>query len=624
MAQYTSWDIQELPLGTPIFRRKVERFLAGNSLRPDAMDAYYAIEDASGEIIAGGGLQGDIIKCVAVSEKARSEGLAAPLVSRLIAEGSARGHDSLKVFTKPENRAIFASMGFHLLASAPQAILLENGRGLEDYCDYLRSLRTACAGIIIMNANPFTLGHRYLVEKALEQVETLYIIPVREDVSAFPYQERLAMIRAGVAAFGDRVVVAEGSGYQISAATFPTYFLKDLSDAAETQMRLDLDLFARHIAPALGATIRFVGSEPHDPLTARYNALMQSILPGHGIALVEIPRASVRDFTATGGTEKGAISASKVREALIDGSFRQAAALCPSTTHPYLLAALAERALRTELDLPLKPGLVCPDSPGAHSDMDYALMGKGISAIRPFFARMAMTSDADALIRLGIDAEAAMLAATGGVNTHRGAIFSLGLALSAAGDLFSRGSESLDTLHFMQNDIRRIAGDILAKSHQADGLCATAGKDALSMARMDARGMALDGYALLFTDWLPFYRQEQSMETAEIMDGSAVGLRTLLRIMSTLDDTCVIRRAGAERAQQVKREAAAMAGWSADTDCGTPDRRPGSHLEEQPGSIPGRTGHLKDMCDRYAAEGISPGGAADMLALTIFIHSITS
>lgn len=98
--------------------------------------------------------------------------------------------------------------------------------------------------------------------------------------------------------------------------------------------------------------------------------------------------------------------------------------------------------------------------------------------------------------------------------------------------------------------------------------------------------MACGGYAELFSDWLPNYRREHS------------ALKTLLLIMSTLDDTCVIRRAGKERALQVKREAMAA-------------------LEE----LPFPEG-VKELCQRYAAEGISPGGAADMLALTLFMDRI--
>ena len=666
MQTYGNWDIQEIPLRSPYFHSKVENFLAANGLRLEEVDMYLAVLNADGHILAGGGLSKDIIKCIAVAAEARSEGLAAPLVSRLIAEASARGVHNLKVFTKPENQAIFESMGFKLLAQAPKAILMENGRGLERYCEYLRSFRReGLGGVIVMNANPFTLGHKYLIDKASEQVDTLYVIPVREDVSQFPYAERLAMIQAAnanpthtdasfVMPGGDRgshVVVLEGSDYCISAATFPTYFLKDLSDAAETQMRLDLDLYSRWIAPALGASVRFVGSEPFDALTAHYNTLIPNS--------VEIPRLHL---VATGPevcfTSAPVVSASKVRQALAEGRYRKAAAMCPETTHPYLLAVLAERALRMELDLPMKPGLVCPDSPGAHRDMDYTLMLKGIAAIRPFFPRMAMATSAEELRQLGIDAEAAMMAATGGVNTHRGAIFALGLALNAAGSLIGRRIEAVESEKLMHFSLCKIAQGVLRNSFTDNQLHTTL---------VGARRVAATGYKELFEDWLPYYRAMRGAEPFssakkiadatekgsaplqntpnpttkgsaplqntpnlmtkgsaprqnEFADREEVSLpgasaksfaegrdtsslhKLLLRIMSTLDDTCIVKRVGAERAEEVKKEAKAL-------------------LKEIPGQA-GDDGSLRELCEKYAREGISPGGAADMLALTLFIDSI--
>ena len=101
--------------------------------------------------------------------------------------------------------------------------------------------------------------------------------------------------------------------------------------------------------------------------------------------------------------------------------------------------------------------------------------------------------------------------------------------------------------------------------------------------------MALEGYKELFEDWLPYYR---SLEGDELRVQ-----KTLLRIMSTLDDTCIIHRVGYDRAQGVKAKAASV--------------------------IPDLIGNLKFLCVQYALEGISPGGAADMLALTIFIDSVT-
>ena len=266
------------------------------------------------------------------------------------------------------------------------------------------------------------------------------------------------------------------------------------------------------------------------------------------------------------------VTATRVRSLLDAGQFKAASALTPESTWPYLLADLAERALKMELDTPLKPGLVGPDSVGAHKDMDYDVMRKGIAAIRPFFARMAMAGTPDELRQLGIDAEAAMLAATGGVNTHRGAIFALGLALYR---------------HPMAETAARL--DNGASKRREAGI-------------RGAMQMAKDGYKELFEDWLPYYRSIKAEE---------YGLqKTLLRIMATLDDTCVIHRVGYERAMAVKAEAKAL-------------------LKEIPGQagndeavMADLIGHLKELCERYAAEGISPGGAADMLALTIFIDSI--
>lgn len=581
--------ISEAPLSLNSVRRRVEAFLAANGLRLAPLDRYVVVtrDEDGNEILAGGGLDGNVIKCVAVSESARSEGLMNILVSRLIVIAREEGRDSVKAFTKPENEGIFKSLGFGLLASAPKAILMENGRGgLPEYKKYLESLaRPGRNGAIVMNANPFTKGHRYLVEQAASQVDNLYVIVVKEDRSRFPYVERKAMIEAGCAGL-DNVVVCEGSDYAISAATFPTYFLKKLDDATDTQIALDLDLFVNHIAQPLGVTVRFAGSEPEDALTRRYNELMAEILPGTSVAVVRQARRPI-DFVEIPRLEQNGnpISATSLRRALDKGNLKEAMEYIPKSTVPYLVADLAERALRMELDTTPKPGLVDRRDNGAHKDMDYALMSKSISALRPYLTRLAVESAKDIdpakIKEIGIEAEKAMLKATGGVNTHKGALFCIGLSVAAASYLAST-TGSVEAYSFKEL-VSRAASEIPSArgTHGAEVKRSFKAVGALENARA--------AYPELFTDWLPYYRS---------LEGDPFRChKTLLHIMTTLDDTNILHRRGAEGLAHAEAEAARL-------------------LEDFSES------GLSSLNKDFIRENISPGGSADMLSLTIFINSI--
>lgn len=597
--------ISEAPLSLNSVRRRVEAFLTANGLRLAPLDRYVVVtrDEDGDEILAGGGLDGNVIKCVAVSESARSEGLMNILVSRLIVIAREEGRESVKAFTKPENEGIFKSLGFGLLASAPKAILMENGRGgLPEYKKYLESLaRPGRNGAIVMNANPFTKGHRYLVEQAASQVDNLYVIVVKEDRSRFPYVERKAMIEAGCAGL-DNVVVCEGSDYAISAATFPTYFLKKLDDATDTQIALDLDLFVNHIAQPLGVTVRFAGSEPEDALTRRYNELMAEILPGTSVAVVrqahqpdsELVKGSALrqarrpiDFIEIPRLEQNGnpISATSLRRALDKGNLKEAMEYIPKSTVPYLVADLAERALRLELDTTPKPGLVDRRDNGAHKDMDYALMSKSISALRPYLTRLAVESAKDIdpakIKEIGIEAEKAMLKATGGVNTHKGALFCIGLSVAAASCL-ACSTGAVDAYSFKEL-VSRAASEIPSArgTHGAEAKRSFKAVGALENARA--------AYPELFTDWLPYYRS---------LEGDPFRChKTLLHIMTTLDDTNILHRRGAEGLAHAEAEAARL-------------------LEDFSES------GLSSLNKDFIRENISPGGSADMLSLTIFIESI--
>lgn len=608
-------ELIQLNPAIPRQRRRIEQFLGDNGLRLDDVD-YYAVlvDETTDEIVAGGGLKEGVIKCVAVADGHKGEAVANQIVSHLIAHANVDGHQCVKLFTKPQNRQMFESMSFRLLAEAPKAILMETGiGGIKRYSEELESEKGKVKseksngklhhlnpstpqpimpqrGIIIMNCNPFTLGHRYLIEQAAQQVETLYILVVREDCSMFGYDERKAMIVRGVAHINN-VVVCDGSEYSISATTFPTYFLKSLSDASDTQMTLDIDLYRRYIAPALGATVRFVGTEPDDPLTRRYNELMKSMLPD----VREVARLQQSGV---------AVSASRVRKAIVENHLALAARLVPPTTVPYIVAHLATRALKAELNTTPKPGLVDTHDSGAHRDMDHALMMCSIRAMHPYFVRLATLGyDSpelpahDDIVRIGIEAEKAMLESTGGVNTYKGALFSMGLALTAATYIIGRGKVATTT-HCKEY----VPGDLLSATitQFANGFPDTRGTHGSRAKQLAQAGCSLksaldnarEGYSQLFGEWLPFY------ETRIKGDDSYVKHKTLLRIMCDLDDTNIVYRTDYATMQQVKTQA--------------------RHLLEDFSEA-----GIDDLNRDFVSRNISPGGSADMLALVVFLFGIT-
>lgn len=162
------------------------------------------------------------------------------------------------------------------------------------------------AGAIVMNANPFTKGHRYLVEEACKKVEVLYIFVVQEDKSFFSFNDRLNMVQLGTHDISNVVVIPSGS-YIISTVTLPGYFDKETMPEVEFDASEDLEIFSKIIAPAFEIAIRFAGTEPNDNFTRRYNEFMSDILPQNGVEFCEIPRKKQNGEV---------ISASRVRKHL--------------------------------------------------------------------------------------------------------------------------------------------------------------------------------------------------------------------------------------------------------------------------------------------------------------------
>ncbi len=236
---------------------QIRYLLADSGLGLDN-DITLFVEAWSGSQLVGcAGLAANVIKCVAVNEQLRGENLSARLLAEVENAALECGHFHLFLCTRPCNRERFARSGFWPIAqSGNNAVLMENTpQGIERYCRSLRAKRKCGEniGAIVMNANPFTLGHRHLVEQAAQRCDALHLFVVREDASFFPFSARLEMVRAGVAHLPN-VVVHEGSQYIISRATFPAYFLKETGKVQQAWSEIDVLIFRDFIAPALGIT----------------------------------------------------------------------------------------------------------------------------------------------------------------------------------------------------------------------------------------------------------------------------------------------------------------------------------------------------------------------------------
>jgi [citrate (pro-3S)-lyase] ligase len=315
---------------TPREREEVVRLLSRGGLTfEEGADAVVLVEDTDGRVAATASLFAGVIRMAAADPEYRESGLSSMAISALMETARAGGASRLFVYTKPDMAPRFTSMGFSNIAETGAVALLEAGEpGISSYRDYLMENSRGGGGVtgaIVANCNPFTLGHRYLIERASSVCRCLYVIIVEEDVSRFSFADRFEMARAGTRGIENAVLLRSGP-YAVSAATFPSYFLKCRAETeiAIEQARLDMDLFLRLYVPALGINARFAGTEPRSAVTKIYNDAMREILPPAGVEFVEIERVKAPDGMP--------VSASAVREMLDAGDISAMRGYLPRST----------------------------------------------------------------------------------------------------------------------------------------------------------------------------------------------------------------------------------------------------------------------------------------------------
>lgn len=304
---------------------KLRALLEGEGITLDGnLDYTCGLFDEDYQLVATGSTFGCTLRCFAVDHRHQGEGLLNQVVSHLMERQTERGILRQFVYTKCKNAKFFQDLGFYEIARVEGTLsFLENRRGgFSSFCKNLeQDRRPGKSGAIVMNANPFTLGHLSLVERAAKECDTVHLFVLSEEASLVPFDVRWKLVTEGVAHLSN--VICHPSGpYMISSATFPSYFLKDEQAVITGHAKLDLTLFGS-IAQALGVSVRYVGEEPRSLVTGLYNQIMAQELPQMGIQCVEVPRTQA---------DGQVISASAVRQAIHDGCMEEIRNQLPQIT----------------------------------------------------------------------------------------------------------------------------------------------------------------------------------------------------------------------------------------------------------------------------------------------------
>lgn len=277
-------------------RQQWSDFLTRADLIPDDhLDYTIGIYDQE-KLIGTGSIFQNILKCIAIDFSYQNENLLSKIVQVLRERLQEIGYQHYFLYTKPKNSQLFQSLGFAEIAATAELVFME--QGFPDFEDYLAELKkhqrmTKYNAAIVMNANPFTKGHLYLVTEAAKRAETVYLFVLSEERSLFDAKTRFELVKEGVSHLSN-VVVLPTREYMVSSATFPSYFLKDQAKAsiAQVQAVLDATLFKEKIASALSITTRFVGEEPFSEVTEIYNQAMKKTF-GSQLKLVILPRKRI-------------------------------------------------------------------------------------------------------------------------------------------------------------------------------------------------------------------------------------------------------------------------------------------------------------------------------------------
>lgn len=316
---------------------KIEKFLEKFSLKLDNnLTKTIYIENENLDIIGTISCQDYIIKDLAVDPNYQSENLASVLVNEILNYFRLNNIYNYQVFTKPIYEQVFVSLGFKEIVKTDKVIMLEGGiSNINDKIKEIKNIinnrfgeinETSDIACIVMNGNPITNGHVYLIEEASKNHKMVVLFVVEEDKSEFTFKERFSMAYISTMRLGN-VCVIPSSKYVVSSSTFPSYFLKNETEVSEQYSLIDALIFKEYFIKNLFIKKRYVGSETINKMV-NYNNILKQVLEDK---LEIINRLQENEEV---------ISASKVRSLLKEGKIEEALKYTPQET-AFILRNLA-------------------------------------------------------------------------------------------------------------------------------------------------------------------------------------------------------------------------------------------------------------------------------------------
>ena len=288
------------------------------------------------ELVATASLANNVMKCFLVIDEYSGQNITGLMFNHLVTVLSGLGIYHYFVYTTPENEKVFKSLNMKKIAKTMNTVLLEGGDDIEDVLQWLKNEykvsnnKKAC---VIINANPMTLGHYYLIETAAKNHAEVLVFVVSEDLSSFPFVDRFEIIKEATKVFKN-VKVLPTLSYLVSRITFPKYFLKEDQLIKDEQTLIDVLVYKEYYTRIFNIHTRYLGEEPYSFNTDKYNKVLKDHLGNH---IQIIKRKEVDDQI---------VSASLVRKMLKLNKIEKIKHYVPEATYNYLLSDKGQEVIK--------------------------------------------------------------------------------------------------------------------------------------------------------------------------------------------------------------------------------------------------------------------------------------